>query len=108
VKEGDMKDELSIPKGKYRHYKGNLYEVLDIARHSETLEDMVVYRALYGDFGIWVRPLKMFMSNIEIGGITQKRFEFMRGECKSGSIKKLGVIKGKIKILKNFDDELPI
>ncbi|CAM2773674.1 TPA: DUF1653 domain-containing protein [Legionella pneumophila] len=64
-----------IKKGIYRHYKGNLYEVIDIARHSESLEDMVVYRALYGDFKLWVRPLKMFLENIEINGEIQKRFE---------------------------------
>jgi hypothetical protein len=64
-----------IKKGIYRHYKGNLYEVIDIARHSENLEDMVVYRALYGGFELWVRPLKMFLENIEINGELQKRFE---------------------------------
>ncbi|HAT9624978.1 TPA: DUF1653 domain-containing protein, partial [Legionella pneumophila subsp. pneumophila] len=58
-----------------RHYKGNLYEVIDVARHSESLEDMVVYRALYGDFKLWVRPLKMFLEDIEINGEIQKRFE---------------------------------
>ncbi|HAT8176170.1 TPA: DUF1653 domain-containing protein [Legionella pneumophila] len=64
-----------IKKGIYRHYKGNLYEVIDIARHSESLEDMVVYRALYGDFKLWVRPLKMFLEDIEINGEIQKKFE---------------------------------
>lgn len=64
-----------IKKGIYRHYKGNLYEVIDVARHSESLEDMVVYRALYDDFELWVRPLKMFLENIEINGELQKRFE---------------------------------
>lgn len=64
-----------IKKGIYRHYKGNLYEVIDVARHSESLENMVVYRALYGDFELWVRPLKMFLENIEINGELQKRFE---------------------------------
>jgi hypothetical protein len=66
-----------IKKGKYYHYKGNLYEVIDIARHSETLEDMVVYRALYGDFELWIRPLKMFFDNVEINGEIQKRFELV-------------------------------
>ncbi|HAT9776588.1 TPA: DUF1653 domain-containing protein [Legionella pneumophila subsp. pneumophila] len=64
-----------IKRGIYRHYKGNLYEVIDVARHSESLEDMVVYRALYGDFELWVRPLKMFLEDIEINGEVQKRFE---------------------------------
>ncbi|KTD10848.1 hypothetical protein Lgra_1814 [Legionella gratiana] len=66
-----------IKKGKYRHYKGKLYEVIDIAKHSESLEEMVVYRALYGDFGLWVRPLNMFMEEIEINGEIRKRFELI-------------------------------
>lgn len=70
----------NIQKGKYRHYKGHLYEVIDTARHSETLEDMVVYKALYGDFGIWVRPLKMFLEDVEVNGKIQKRFEFINNE----------------------------
>ena len=61
----------AIPAGKYRHYKGNEYEVLYIAHHSETLEPMVVYRALYGEGEIWVRPAEMW--NETVG--TQKRFE---------------------------------
>lgn len=64
-----------IKKGIYRHYKGNLYEVIDVARHSETLENMVVYKTLYGDCELWVRPLKMFLEDIEINGKLQKRFE---------------------------------
>ena len=51
-------------RGIYRHYKGNLYEVLEIAKHSETEEELVVYRALYGDYGVWVRPLGMFTETI--------------------------------------------
>ncbi|MBI2786839.1 MAG: DUF1653 domain-containing protein [Legionella longbeachae] len=66
-----------IKKGTYRHYKGNLYEVIDIAKHSETLEDVVVYRALYGDFGLWVRPLKMFLEDVQIEGKIHKRFELI-------------------------------
>jgi hypothetical protein len=77
-----MKKELPIQKGMYRHYKGNLYEVIDIAKHSETLEYMAIYQALYGDFGIWVRPLQMFMSNVEIDGAIQKRFEFIGSKHK--------------------------
>ena len=66
-----------IKLGKYQHYKGNNYEVIDVARHSETLEDMVVYRALYGDFDLWVRPLKMFLENVEINGVTMPRFKYL-------------------------------
>ena len=63
--------------GKYKHYKGNLYEVIGIAHHSETLEDMVVYRALYNDFDLWVRPLAMFLENVEINGVIMPRFEYL-------------------------------
>lgn len=68
-----------IKKGKYRHYKGKEYEVIGIARHSETLEELVVYKALYQKEGenLWVRPLKMFTEEITIDGITLKRFEFI-------------------------------
>ena len=66
---------MNIKKGKYQHYKGNVYEVLGVARHSETLEYMVLYQALYGDFGIWVRPFKMFIEEIEVNGEIKKRFE---------------------------------
>jgi len=60
---------------KYRHFKGKEYLVLHVAKHSETLEDMVVYQALYGEMGIWVRPLKMFMDKKEVEGRLVKRFE---------------------------------
>ena len=66
----------SIPLGRYRHYKGNKYEVIGFAKHSETLEEMVIYRALYGEGGTWVRPLSMWENLIEVDGKTVKRFEF--------------------------------
>ena len=62
--------------GKYRHYKGKEYEVIGVAKHSETLEEVVVYRALYGEFGLWVRPKKMFEETIEVDGKKVLRFEF--------------------------------
>jgi len=62
-------------KGIYRHFKGNRYELLDIALHSETLEPMVVYRALYGEGGLWVRPLTMWSEKVIHDGIEQSRFE---------------------------------
>ncbi|MEI6835579.1 MAG: DUF1653 domain-containing protein [Candidatus Falkowbacteria bacterium] len=66
-----------IKLGKYKHYKGNDYEVIGLAHHSETLEDLVVYRALYGDFDLWVRPLSMFLENVEIDGVTRPRFKYL-------------------------------
>lgn len=60
--------------GRYRHYKGNDYEVLGIARHSETLEEYVVYRALYGEHDTWIRPRAMFLENVEVSGVLQPRF----------------------------------
>ena len=67
-----------MKKGIYKHYKGNMYELLYIANHSETLEKMVVYKALYGDGEIWVRPASMWSEEIEINGKTVKRFEFVQ------------------------------
>ncbi len=61
--------------GTYKHFKGNHYEVIAVARHSETLEDLVVYRALYGERKIWVRPLAMWEEEVEYQGKTFKRFE---------------------------------
>lgn len=69
----------SLKKGKYRHYKGNNYEVIDVARHSETMEELVLYRTLYGEMGLWVRPLKMFTEEIEIEGKMVPRFEYVGG-----------------------------
>ncbi len=66
-----------IKLGKYRHFKGNEYEVVGIAKHSETLEPMVVYKALYGDGGLWVRPLSMWNEEITRDGKTLKRFEYI-------------------------------
>ena len=65
----------TIKPGRYRHFKGGEYEVLYIARHSETQEAMVVYRALYGDHGIWVRPASMWNETVERDGKEYKRFE---------------------------------
>lgn len=68
-------DEIKI--GRYRHFKGNEYQVLYIAKHSETLEPMVVYQALYGEHGIWVRPASMWNETVERDGKTYKRFEYI-------------------------------
>lgn len=66
-----------IKLGKYKHFKGNEYEVIGVAKHSETLEEYVVYRALYGEQGLWIRPLSMFEEVIERDGKTFKRFEYI-------------------------------
>ena len=65
---------IETPPGRYRHYKGMEYEVLGTVRHSETLEPMTLYRALYGEHGLWVRPAAMFEEQLEIGGVLQPRF----------------------------------
>ena len=66
-----------IETGIYRHFKGGRYEVIAIAKHSETLEEMVVYRALYGDGGVWVRPASMWEETVERDGKTYQRFTFI-------------------------------
>ncbi len=66
-----------IKPGRYRHFKGNEYEVLCLARHSETQELMVVYRALYGERGVWVRPASMWNETVERDGRTYQRFTYM-------------------------------
>ena len=68
---------MEIKIGKYRHFKGNEYEVIGVAKHSETLAEMVVYRALYGDGEIWVRPAEMWNETVERDGKVFKRFEYI-------------------------------
>lgn len=68
---------MEFKTGRYRHYKGNEYLVLCEATHSETLERLVVYKALYGDGGVWVRPFDMFFENVEIDGKTVPRFQYI-------------------------------
>lgn len=65
---------ITMPPGLYRHYKGNLYQVIDTVRHSETLEPMTLYRALYGERGLWVRPAAMFGETVVVDGLAQPRF----------------------------------
>lgn len=66
--------------GRYRHYKGREYRVITLARHSETLEPVVVYQALYGEHGIWVRPAGMFVEMVEVNGARVPRFAWMAAE----------------------------
>ena len=68
---------MSLENGIYKHYKGNLYEVLGVARHSETEESHVVYKTLYGDYSMWVRPLSLFTETVEVNGEQILRFEFV-------------------------------
>ena len=69
-----------IKPGKYRHFKGNEYEVIGTAKHSETMEEMVVYRALYGEFGLWVRPASMWEETVERDGKTYQRYTYIGDE----------------------------
>ena len=64
--------------GLYRHYKGNDYEVVAVARHSETLEPLVVYRPLYGEGALWVRPYAMFVEEVDVGGVRRPRFALVQ------------------------------
>ncbi len=70
----DLPPLIETPPGRYRHYKGLLYEVIGTVRHSETLEPMTLYRALYGQHGLWVRPAAMFNEEVTIDGVRQPRF----------------------------------
>ncbi|RYY94427.1 MAG: DUF1653 domain-containing protein [Comamonadaceae bacterium] len=71
----DLAPFVPTPPGRYRHYKGGRYQVIDTVRHSETLEPMTLYRALYGEQGLWVRPAAMFAEQVCIDGRWQARFE---------------------------------
>jgi len=73
---------VSLSEGIYRHFKGNRYQVLGVAKHSESGADMVVYRPLYGDQDLWVRPLEMFTENVEVDGLLQPRFVLIEQDDK--------------------------
>ena len=77
----DLPELIRTPPGLYRHHKGMLYEVIDTVRHSETLEPMTLYRALYGQRGLWVRPAAMFEELVLIEGVLQPRFQ----KCAEGT-----------------------
>ncbi|SJM37006.1 hypothetical protein A1019T_00977 [Psychrobacter pasteurii] len=68
----------TVPQGIYRHYKGSLYQVLHTAHHSETEKALVVYRCLYGNYDVWVRPLEMFVETVTVEGQTVPRFELIQ------------------------------
>ncbi|MEM5498831.1 DUF1653 domain-containing protein [Paraglaciecola mesophila] len=71
---------MSIAVGKYRHYKGNDYEVIGVAKHSEDESELVVYRPMYGERGLWVRPLSMFKETVKVNGQTVPRFRLIESE----------------------------
>lgn len=71
---------MNIQTGLYQHYKGQQYRVVGVAKHSESEEQLVVYQALYGAFGLWVRPLSMFVEQVEIEGQLQPRFALLQAE----------------------------
>ena len=73
-----QKNQNTVPQGIYRHYKGSLYQVLHTAQHSETEESLVVYRCLYGEYGVWVRPLSMFSETVMIDDKEVPRFELIK------------------------------
>lgn len=68
---------MTVKAGRYRHYKGNDYQVIGVARHSEDESELVVYRPLYGDGDLWVRPLSMFVEEVEVNGQSVARFAFI-------------------------------
>jgi hypothetical protein len=72
----------AVKPGLYRHFEGNYYQVIGTARHSETMEELVVYRALYGERGLWVRPASMWNELVERDGRTVKRFTYMGNTAK--------------------------
>ncbi|MFT6756869.1 MAG: hypothetical protein ACJA0M_000745 [Chitinophagales bacterium] len=69
---------MTVKAGVYEHYKGNKYQVIEVATHSETEEKLVVYRPMYGDMALWVRPLAMFVESVEIDGKAMPRFKFLQ------------------------------
>lgn len=73
----EQRERTSMQLGLYEHYRGNKYRVIGLCRHSETLEELVVYQALYGDYGLWVRPLAMFQETITHDGKEMPRFKFL-------------------------------
>lgn len=82
----DLAPLPDTPTGRYRHYKGGEYEVIGVARHSETLEPLVVYRPLYEERGWWVRPHAMFFGSVEVDGVQRPRFARIDTALTSGAM----------------------
>ena len=72
-----IQSNTGIPLGRYRHYKGSEYTVIGVALHSETMEELVVYRQEYGDHGLWVRPKQMFLETVYVNGEVMPRFQYL-------------------------------
>jgi len=70
----DLPPLPAVPTGRYRHYKGHEYALIGVVRHSETLEPLALYRPLYGEGALWVRPWAMFFDNVTVDGVVQRRF----------------------------------
>ena len=85
---------MTIKTGLYQHYKGPYYHVMEVAQHSETEEQLVVYRALYGDKGVWVRPLSMFTETVERDGVVKPRFAYIDPQTEVLELAILDVISG--------------
>lgn len=85
---------MAIKTGVYQHYKGPYYHVMEVAQHSETEEQMVVYRALYGEKGVWVRPLSMFTETVERDGVVRPRFTYVDPQTEVLELAILDVISG--------------
>lgn len=85
---------MTIKKGLYRHFKGNLYKVIDIANDSESQQPVVIYRALYGEKGLWVRPLSMFTELVEKEGVTRARFEYIEKQTEVLEVATLDIYAG--------------
>ena len=75
MSDADLPPLPNLPTGRYRHYKQLDYEVLGVVRHSETLEPLVLYKALYGEQGLWVRPFAMFTEEVVVDGVNRPRFQ---------------------------------
>ena len=86
---------MSLKKGLYKHFKGNYYQVIDVAQDSETQQEMVVYRALYGEKGLWLRPLDMFSEVIERDGVQHKRFSYCDEQTQVLEVAALDITQGR-------------
>ena len=87
----DLKSLPEVCPGLYRHYKGGEYNVLEVVRHSETLEAMVLYQALYGQRGLWVRPADMFVETVVVDGVVRARFEYVQALGLDAEVKVVNV-----------------